>query len=132
MGATRNVMLNELPIRGISYNPVAASGGTGAITLVASDSGVIFVNKYVTGATTYTLPAVDSCEGKWFWFYNAQTSYGIVVTCTTADAGLMIGGGQETYDKMTSAATVGECGIVFSDGDYFYFYSVYGTWTAGT
>jgi hypothetical protein len=132
MGATRNVALNELPIRGLSINPIAASGGTASITLVPSDSGVIFINKYVTGTTTYTLPSVADCEGKWFWFYNANTSYGVVVTAATADATLMIGGGQEAYDKQSSAATTGECGIVFSDGDYFYFYAIYGTWTAGT
>jgi hypothetical protein len=132
MGATRDVALNELPIRGISFNPIAASGGTGAITLVPSDSGVIFVNKYVTGATTYTLPAVADCEGKWLWFFNAQTAYAIVVTCATADLGLMVGGGYQTYDKQTSAAEIGACGMVFSDGDYFYFYAIAHTWTAGT
>lgn len=80
MGATRDVALTDLGFRGISIND--ATNGSAAVTVVPSDSGVMFVNEYAS-ATTYTLPAVADGKGKWFWFYNVGAG-GIVVTALTA------------------------------------------------
>lgn len=127
MGATRDVALTELPIRGISTQTEAA--GDGSITVVPSDSGVIFVNKYVTGNTTYTLPAVADCKGKWFWFYNAQTTKTLIVD---GDDTKMVGGGQAAYDYMTGTADTGACGFVIGDGDFYYFFEIARDWSAGS
>ena len=129
MGATRDVALTELPISGISIN--AASGGAAAVAVVPSDSGVIFVNKYVTDHTTYTLPDVEDGKGKWFWFFNAQTTKTIIVTAG-ADTAIMVCTGHANYDKMTDSHYIGASGFVFGDGDKYYFVEIAPTWTAGT
>lgn len=77
MGATRTVALTNLGFRGISVNTTET-----AITVVPSDSGVIFVNENAS-ACTYTLPAVALSAGKWYWFFNVGAA-GIVVTGLTA------------------------------------------------
>ncbi len=131
MGATRDVALNELPMRGISIN--ADASGVNAFTLIPSDSGIIFINNEdATSATTYTLPEVADCEGKWFWFYNGQTTQTIVITAPTASEGTMVCKGQAAYDSMTSDAVIGSFGLVFGDGDFYYFVDAKGSWTAGT
>lgn len=127
MGATRDTALTELPIRGISYEETT---GDGAVTIVPSDSGIIFVNKYISGATTYTLPSVADCDGKWFWFYNAQTSQALVVDGGTEAK--MMGGGQTAYDKMTGTADTGACGFVIGDGSNYFFFEIARSWSAGT
>lgn len=123
----RDVAMNELPIRGICVEPTT---GSGAVTVYASDSGIVFINKYATGNTTYTLPAVAAFKGKWAWFFNAQTSYAIVVAGGTDEK--MIADEQTAYDKVTCAAEIGECGLVIGDGSNYYFFAMHGTWTAGT
>ncbi len=127
MGAARDVALNELNLRGISINPVAASGGSGAVTVVPSDSGIIFINKYVTGTTTYTLPAVADCAGKWFHFYNAQTSYALIIDLNTADTDVLIGNDITNGDSVTTAAETGETFWIVGDGSYFYVFENHGT-----
>ncbi|GAF71174.1 unnamed protein product, partial [marine sediment metagenome] len=77
MGATRDVALSGLPIRGISIATLAEASASH--TLVGSDSGVLFINKYTT-TTTYTLPSLVDGKGKIFWFLNAQSTGEIAVT----------------------------------------------------
>ncbi len=122
MGAYRNLALTELPIRGISVEP---TGGDGAVAVVASDSGLIFVNKYVSGDTTYTLPAVADAKGKMFWFFNAQTTKSIVVS---APSNTMFMGDNIVTTSATSAADCGECAMAICDGSSYYFFAIYGTW----
>lgn len=130
MGATRDVALNELPIRGISIN-ADTTDNVVEIQVVPSDSGVIFINKEVEGTVTYTLPSVAEGKGKWFWFFNGQTSAAIVVTAG-ADTGVMVCTGYVDYDKMTDSSIIGASGFVFGDGDKYYFVEIAPTWTAGT
>lgn len=125
MGATRNVALNELNFRGISIN--AASGGSSAIEVVPSDSGLIFINKS-TAEVTYTLPSVALGAGKMFWFYNAQTTTNIVVNAPTST---LIMTENATATTATDDAVTGSCGMVFCDGDYYYFLEIQGTWGDG-
>jgi hypothetical protein len=122
MGATRDVALNELPIRGISIN---ADGAGQSITVVSSDSGIIFINKEDAGNVTYTLPAVADGAGKWFWFYNAQTTGEIVITALTA----CIVSATSTYTSLTTSTNaIGDCGLLIGDGTYWYFFNFVGTW----
>jgi hypothetical protein len=112
MGATRDVALNELPIRGAVIN--ASTSTTNAFTLVASDSGCIFINKDAT-ATTYTLPAVADAAGKWFWFYNVGAA-GFVIS---APSGTLVGlndASNTTASFATSSQMIGAAAMVFCDG----------------
>lgn len=122
MGAYRNVALTELPMRGISVEP---TGGDGAVSVVASDSGVMFVNKYTTGDTTYTLPAVADASGKMFWFFNAQNTKSLVVS---APSNTMIMDDNLVTTSATSASVGGECAFVICDGTDYYFHELHGTW----
>ena len=123
----RVVHVNELPLRGISTQETT---GDGSITIVPSDSGVMFVNKYIGGTTTYTLPTPAEAKGKWFWFYQAQGAADLKILSGTA--GKFIGGGAETGDYMdTNAQNEGDAAIVISDGDFFYLIPLTGTWETG-
>jgi len=125
MGATRNVALNELPIRGISINDVTANSGSATVNIVASDSGVIFINKYVTADVTYSLPAVATAAGKMFWFFDAQTTKNIIVN---APANTMFMGNDLAASTATTTAEVGCAAFVICDGTYYYFFEIYGAW----
>ena len=114
MGATRDVALTELPIRGISINTADS-----AITLVASDSGVIFWNQYAS-ATTYTLPTAALGKGKWFWFINSGAG-GMVITDGAVDT--MVGLNGVAFDTLTfstGSAMIGAAAIAISDGTYWF------------
>ena len=124
MGATRDVALTELPFRGISINPDAA--GT-TVNVVASDSGVMFINKEDASAVTYNLPAVADAKGKMFWFFEAQLSYGMVIT---APANTMFMANDLAATTATATAQAGCAGFVICDGTSYYFFEIYGTWTA--
>ncbi len=124
MGATRDIALNELPIRGISIN--AESANTTTINVVASDSGIIFVNKETSGVVTYVLPAVADGAGKMWWFYNGQTAYNIVVK---APSNIFIGANTTSSTNMTTSGNLtGDSAIVFGDGTYYYLIEFVGTW----
>ena len=123
MGAYRNVALSEMNFRGISVNP--ASGGSTAITVVASDSGVIFINKFATNAT-YTLPAVASGAGKMFMFYDGQATNTTAITSPTAST--LVSVNSATNTTVTSSAGAGQCGIIIGDGSLYYFVEIIGTW----
>lgn len=121
MGATRDVALNELPIRGISHNATTASG---AVTVVASDSGVIFINKYA-GTTTYTLPAVADGKGKIFYFYGAVANNVVVY----GPAASTIYGNAALGRTFTGTGAIGIGCMVVGDGTYYYAFALGGTWT---
>jgi hypothetical protein len=117
MGATRTVALTELPFRGISVND--ATDGSASVTVVASDSGVLFVNEYAS-ATTYTLPTVALAKGKMFWFFNVGAG-GIVLTGGTTD--VMVGlnaAAADTCTFSTGSAMIGASAAVFCDGTYYF------------
>jgi len=124
MGAVRNVALSELPIRGISINADAA--GT-TVNVVASDSGVMFINKEDAGTVTYNLPAVATAAGKMFWFFDAQLTQALVIN---APANTMFMGNDLAASTATSTAQAGCSGFVICDGTSYYFFEIYGTWTA--
>lgn len=114
MGATRDIALNELAFRGISIN--AASGGSASVTVVASDSGVVFVNKYAS-ATTYTLPAVADCAGKWFWFFNVGAAGMIIASAGSLDDIFADGNASaDTVTYSTSSHMIGSACLVIGDG----------------
>lgn len=121
----RNVALSELNMRGIIIN---ADAGGQSKTVYASDSGCIFVDNEDQGLTTYTLPSVADCAGKWFWFYNGTDDTEIAVTGTTASK--MYGPGSEgaATTMTTTTNTVGDSCIVFGDGSYYYLIPLVGTW----
>ena len=123
MGAHRNVALTELPIRGISINADAA-GQT--VNIVASDSGVIFINKEDAGTVTYNLPAVADAAGKMFWFFDAQNLQSMLIN---APADTLFCQNNLAADNITSTAQCGCCGFVICDGTSYYFFQVYRTWT---
>jgi len=125
MGAHRNVGLSELPLRGISINPEA--GDVSAITVVASDSGVMFINKETGNSCTYTLPAVADGTGKMFWFLNAQDTKSTIINAPTST---MMMANMATASTATSAGDIGECGFVVCDGTNYYFFEIYGTWAS--
>ncbi len=125
MGAYRNVALTELPIRGISINADAA--GT-TVNVVASDSGVMFVNKEDASVVTYNLPAVADAAGKMFWFFNAQNTANILIN---APADTLFAGNNLAADNvLATAEACGDCAFVICDGTSYYFFAISGTWTA--
>jgi hypothetical protein len=122
MGATRTIANIDIPVRGISIQTAAAA--TAAYTLVGSDSGVIFLNKYTT-TTTYTLPSLTDGTGKIFWFYNAQSTGEIAIT---APSDCMIGEDDVYTTLTTTSNTSGDGGFVVCDGTNYFFFALQGTW----
>lgn len=125
MGATRDVALSELNFRGISINPETTENVV-AITVAPSDSGVLFINKETSGTVTYTLPPVALGKGKMFWFYEGYAT-AIKLLITTSS----IVGNNTTNAVASCTASVGSCGFVVGDGDYYYLFAIMGTWTVG-
>ena len=123
--ATRNVVLNELPFRGISINAESASN-TVAIDVEAYDSGILFINKETSGTVTYTLPIVAEGKGKMWWFYSG---YAASIAITSGTASTLFTPGSATATTLTSAGAVGECAMVVGDGSYYYVFEIYGTWS---
>jgi len=126
MAATRNVALNELNFRGISIN-----AATNTITIVPSDSGIIFINKNTANSTNYNLPAVADSAGKMFWFFNGQTTQNLLITAPTST---MIGDDSVTANTMTTAANnAGAGAFAVCDGSYWYMFDVGSSaWTVAT
>ena len=133
MGTTRaqghrNIALNELAFRGISINH--ASDNTAAVTVYASDSGILFINKFAS-TTTYTLPAVADCKGKVFYFM-AYSAVSIVIQGATA---VIVGGTASAGVvglKVTSTAAIGAWAKVIGDGTNYFCFAGTGTWTYST
>ena len=112
----RDVGLNELPIRGLAINDATAN--TAAVTVYASDSGILFVNKFATAAT-YTLPAVADAKGKMFWFYNVGAA-GMVIKAPSA---IMVATNNAACTNATFGTAnlmIGAGCMVFSDGTSYY------------
>lgn len=123
MGATRDVALTDLPFRGIVINTHTAAATS--IDVEASDSGVLFINKFSTGGTTtYVLPSLAEGTGKVFWFLNGQSTRHIAVT---APSDCMMGSGS-TYTTLTTSSSSGDNGFCVCDGDNYYFFALSGTW----
>ena len=124
----RDVALSSLPFRGIAINDDTLN--TAAITLYASDSGILFINEN-TATTTYTLPAVADGKGKWYAFF-CKAANSIVI----AGASSILVGGTTSAGivgaTVTSAATIGECAIAIGDGDNWFVLPLTGTWTYST
>ena len=98
-----------------------------SIVRTDSDSGCIFINKEDAGTVTYTLPAVADSKGKWYWFYNAQTSAAIAITSGTASV-FMGSDGATSSTMTTSTDAIGDSAIVICDGSYYYLIVLDGTW----
>ena len=128
MGATRDLALTGAPFRGIAINE---TGDSNAVAVVASDSGILFINEFA-GSTTYTLPTVTDMKGKWYAFY-CNVAQALVVLGGTVAA--MSGGSSSAAvddDKVTSGATIGSWCIVTCDGTNYFVFAGTGTWTATT
>ena len=123
----RDVALNVMDWRGFVINTAET-----AVTLVASDSGIIFVQNYAT-ACTYTLPDVTTGAGKMFMIVNLNTATSTVITTSDATAlikGTYTAGAAKT--TLTSVA-VGDAAIIIGDGSYWYFINLSATgWTITT
>jgi len=122
----RDVALNEMNFRGFTINTDET-----AITVLASDSGIIFIQNYAS-ACTYTLPSVSEGAGKMFKFVNLNTAASTVITSTTAlIKGAVTAGAACTV--LTSAA-LGNSMTIVGDGTYWYIIDgVPGTaWTVTT
>ncbi|KKL50755.1 hypothetical protein LCGC14_2302300 [marine sediment metagenome] len=120
----RDVALNEMNFRGLAINTDET-----AITLVASDSGIMFLQNYAS-ATTYTLPAVATGAGKMFMFLNANTAASTVITSTTA---LIIGTTTAGAAKTTlTSIAVGDWGIIVGDGTNWFWFASPTVWTITT
>ncbi len=112
--------VTNIHLRGISINPVTT--GDAAITLVASDSGIMCVNK-LASTTTYTLPACSLGAGKFFRFYCGVAN-NIVVTSPTAAT---LYGPAALGITCTLTGAIGSCMDVIGDGTYWYIIPCYGT-----
>jgi len=120
----RDVALNEMNFRGLAINTDET-----AITLVASDSGIMFLQNYAS-ATTYTLPDVATGAGKMFMFLNANTAASTVITSTTA---LIIGTTTAGAAKTTlTSIAVGDWGIIVGDGTNWFWFASPTVWTITT
>lgn len=121
----RDVALNELAFRGIAIND--ATNNTAAVTIYASDSGILFINKFAA-TTTYTLPAVADCKGKVFYFMS-YVANNLVIDGTTS---VIVGGNTSAGvagDKVTLTGVIGGWGFIIGDGTNYYFFAGTGTWT---
>ena len=124
----RDVAVSSLPFRGIAINDDTLN--TAAITVYASDSGILFINEN-TATTTYTLPAVADGKGK-FWVFFSEAANSIVIASSES---LLVGGTNSAGiigATITSATTIGECAMVIGDGDKYYCLPFTGTWTYST
>ena len=123
MGAYRNVALSELNLRGISIN--AEAGNTTSISVVASDSGVMFINYETGGDVTYHLPAVADAAGKMFWFYDTVATNNIIITAPT---NTMMNVNAAINTTITGANAAGQNVIILCDGATYYAMEFSGVW----
>ena len=126
----RDVAQIGLPFRGIAIND--NTNNTTSVTVYASDSGILFINKKA-GTTTYTLPAVEDCEGKIFFFFSYVANDLVIQTATGDD--LLVGG--ETTpgivgDTLTGTGAIGIWCAIIGDGTNYFAIPGTGTWTYAT
>lgn len=119
MGAIRNTALNELNMRGIGINPAA---GTNTITVAASDSGIMFINKNSTANTNYVLPAVTLGEGKMWWFLNSIGGKGFRVTAPTNT--LVATNAVIKNYVQTATSNIGFHCMIVGDGSKYYLFQL--------
>jgi len=112
----RDVALSEMNLRGLAINDATANAAT--VTVYASDSGIVFINKFAT-ATTYTLPAVADGKGKFWWFYNVGAA-GIVITAPSACMVATNNAACTSATFSTSNLMIGAGCMIFGDGTYYY------------
>jgi len=117
----RDVALNELPFRGIALND--ATDNTNTVQVYASDSGILFINKFVD-TVVYTLPAIADGAGKMFWFY---TGINQIITITSPTATTLFSVGALGTSTSCDAAYGGSC-MVVGDGSYYYMFEISGAW----
>lgn len=124
---TRNVALNEMNMRGISIN-ADTTANIVTIAVAASDSGIIFINKEVNADVTYNLPVVADGKGKFWYFYNGQTTNNIIVNSGTQN--VFVGNDSAVRNKFTAnSGLIGDAAMVFGDGDFYYLIQMKGDWT---
>ena len=121
----RNVALTELPFRGIAINDATAN--TAAVTVYASDSGILFINKFAA-TTTYTLPAVADCAGKVFEFMSYVANNLVIAGATSVIVGGNTSAGVAGA-TVTLTGVIGGHGKIVGDGTNYYFFAGTGTWT---
>lgn len=123
MGLTRDVVQNEIPLRGMDIN-----SATAAYTLVPSDSGIVNFNDYGTD-TTYTLPAVADAAGKMFWFVNGEATTKTIITAPSA----CIKGVTAAVCTVITSKAIGDHIILMCDGtNYFVISMGLAVWTVTT
>ncbi len=108
----RDVALNVMEFRGFTINTDET-----AITVLASDSGIMFLQNFASECT-YTLPAVADGAGKMFMFCNTNTTASTVITSTTS-----LIKGCVTAGATATVLTSGEIGNflwIVGDGSYWY------------
>ena len=124
VAGARDVALNEMNFRGFVINTAET-----AITVDASDAGIIFLQNYAT-ACTYTLPTVTLGAGKMFKFVSINTATKTLIT--TAEATALIHG---TYTAGAGKTTItdgaiGDSVTIVGDGTYWYVIDGFkGAWT---
>ena len=126
----RDVAQVGLPFRGIAIND--NTNNTTAVTVYASDSGILFINKKA-GTTTYTLPAVEDCEGKVFFFMSYVANDLVIQTASGDD--VLVGGSASAGiigDKLTGGGTIGIWCAIIGDGTNYFALPGTGTWTYAT
>lgn len=120
----RDVALSEMNFRGLAINTDET-----AITLVPSDSGIMFLQNNAS-ATTYTLPTVTDCAGKMFMFLNANTAASTVIEAGSA---LIVGTTTAGAAKQTlTSIAVGDWGIIVGDGTNWFWFASPTVWTITT
>ena len=120
----RDVALSEMNFRGFVINTEET-----AITVDASDSGIIFMQNYATEAT-YTLPDVTLGTGKMFKFVCINTATKTVIT--TSDASALIKGTYTVGVAKTTitSGSIGDSVTIVGDGTYWYVVEGFvGGWT---
>ncbi len=124
----RDVALTSLPFRGIAIND--DTNNTTSVTVYASDSGILFINKK-TGTTTYTLPAVADGKGKVFLFYSYVANNLVIAGASSILVGGTSGAGI-VGATVTLTALIGGWAVVIGDGSNYFVLPGVGTWTYST
>ena len=124
----RDVALTSLPFRGISIND--DTNNTTSVTVYASDSGILFINKK-TGTTTYTLPAASDGKGKVFYFFSYVANNLVIAGASSILVGGTSGAGL-VGATVTLTGVIGGWAAVVGDGTNYFVHAGVGTWTYST
>ena len=124
----RDVAQIGLPFRGIAIND--NTNNTTSVTVYASDSGILFINKKA-GTTTYTLPAVADGKGKIFYFFSYVANNLVIAGATSVLVGGSSGAGI-VGATVTLTGAIGGWAAVIGDGTNWFVIPGTGTWTYST